>query len=239
MTLVVLIADGGPQAGLGHLSRCSALAVALQRQGVALRTLSLGLEEPLDRYGVRWEPVDEPRADGADVIVLDSYTVDAELCARLAANAPLVAFVDDDSNIAEAALTIRSGISSDRPNELAGLNYACLGPQFWSIQARPTRQRVERVLVATGAADHVGAAPRLARGLDGTLPDCRIVVVRGPYASSADFPQNVQIVGAPGSLFEPLAAADLVVTAAGQTMLEALAAGTPCISLITAENQRR
>jgi spore coat polysaccharide biosynthesis predicted glycosyltransferase SpsG len=239
MTLVVLIADGGPQAGLGHLSRCSALAVALQRQGAALRTLSLGLEEPLDRYGVRWEPVDEPHADGADVIVLDSYIIDAELRARLAANAPLVAFADDDGDITDATLTIRSGASSGRPNELAGLDYACLGPQFWSIQTPTTKERVERVLVATGAADHASASPRLAHGLGDALPGCGIAVVRGPYAPPADFLHGVRVVCTPESLFELLATADLVVTAAGQTMLEALAVGAPCVALVTAENQRR
>lgn len=239
MLRVVLIADGGAAAGLGHISRCSSLAVALQQKGVAIRALGLGLDASLRRYGIFWEAVDEPNTESPDAIVLDSYTVDDEFSARLAASAPLVAFADDDRDIAGAALTIRSGVRSGRPNELAGLGYACLGPQFWSIPVPTTRERVERVLVATGAADHIGAAPRLAHGLGARLPDCRIDVVRGPYAPSADFSQNVQIVRAPDSLFEPLASADLVVTAGGQTMLEALAVGTPCVALLTAENQRR
>jgi spore coat polysaccharide biosynthesis predicted glycosyltransferase SpsG len=48
----------------------------------------------------------------------------------------------------------------------------------------------------------------------------------------------VELIDAPDSLLEPLLAADIVVSAAGQTMLEAAACGTPCVALPLAHNQR-
>lgn len=239
MTLVVLIADGGPDAGLGHLSRCSALAVALRQQGASVRTLGLDLRAPLDRYGVWWEPVAQPYAADADAIVLDSYKSTAELRASLASNAPVVAFADEDGEVPGAALVVRSGAGSGREGELTGLAYACLGPEYWYVLPRPIRQEVELVLVATGAGDHSGIGPRLARELKSALPGADVVLVRGPHAPPIDVPQGVRTVWGLYTLFNVLVDTDMVVCAAGQTMLEALALGTPCVALVTAENQRR
>lgn len=240
MTFVVLIADGDVDAGLGHLSRCSSLALALWRQGGALtRTLGLGLEAPTERYGIPWEPATEPNPVGADAIVIDSYRATDELRARLASVAPVVAFSDDDRDFPEVALVIRSGSEANRAGELAGLPYACLGPEFWQPPSRRLASNVERVLVTTGGGDRIGVGPALARSLRDALPTTEVVLVRGPYAPQTDIFDGIRVVSAPHSLFDLLVDADIVVSAAGQTMLEALAVGTPCVALVTADNQVR
>lgn len=239
MTLVVLIADGGTDAGLGHLSRSSALALALQGEGALIRTLGLGLETPIERYGISWQPTADPDPTGADVIIIDSYSAADELRARMASVAPVVAFADDDRDFPESALVIRSGLATSREDELAGLAYACLGPEFWSGPSRSLASDVRRVLVTTGGGDHTDLGPALANRLTRTLPRANVALVCGPYSRPGDTFEKVQIISAPDSLFNPLVQADLVVSAAGQTMLEALALGTPCVALITAENQRR
>jgi UDP-2,4-diacetamido-2,4,6-trideoxy-beta-L-altropyranose hydrolase len=239
MTLVALIADGGPEAGLGHLSRSSSLALALREQGASVRTLGLGLQVPIERYGVRWEAVGDPDPRGADVIVLDSYLATGALRASLGSSAPLVAFVDDQRPAAEVALIVRSGARGGRVGELAGLNYACLGPEYRSVPPRRLRPEVERVLVATGAGDQNGIGAALARELRRIVPDGGVSLVRGPYAPPTDIAPGVQIVSAPEGLFSMLVEADIVVSAAGQTVLEALAVGAPCVVVVTAENQRR
>lgn len=238
MTLVVLIADGGPDAGLGHISRCSALAVALRRRGVEVRSLSLGSQAPLERYGICWQPFEDSDPADAEVIVLDSYRAGEELRRRLASSGPLVAFLDDRGNMPEAALVVRSGRASGTGCELAGPSYACLDPAYWSVPPRSVSAHVKRVLIATGGGDGSGAGARLADLLKVSLPDSQVTLVRGPYAPPIDPPEGVQVVCAPESLFDLLAGADLVACAAGQTMLEALAAATPCVALVTAENQR-
>lgn len=238
MTLVALIADGGAGAGLGHLSRCSALALALQREGAQVRTLGLGLEAPVERYGVAWQPTHEPDAAGADVIVIDSYRATDDLRARLAAIALVVAFADHDRDFPGAALVIRSGCEASREGVLAGPLYACLGPEFWSSPSRQPRSDVKCVLVTTGGGDHTEIGPLLASGLRKALPSADVVLARGPFAPPRpDVLAGVRIVSAPDGLFDQLVQADLVVSAAGQTMLEALAVGTPCVALVTADNQ--
>ena len=74
-----LIADAGPAAGLGHLSRTGAVAVALRSRGVEVRCLAWGADDPVERDGLRWEVLaraESPAARG--VVVLDSYEVSAE-----------------------------------------------------------------------------------------------------------------------------------------------------------------
>lgn len=239
MALIALIADGGADAGLGHISRCSALAVALERAGAKVRAVGLGLPAPLDRYGIRWQPVAEPDLAGADAVVLDSYRADSELRLRIASSAPLAVFADDDGAFSEAALVIRAGPATGRAGELAGLRYACLGPGYWSIRPRAPRRRAERVLVATGAADHADVGPGLATAVHALLPESEVVLVRGPYAPAVSGLDGVRVACSPETLLGLLVEADIVISAAGQTMIEALAVGTPCTAVITAENQRR
>jgi RimJ/RimL family protein N-acetyltransferase len=62
-------------------------------------------------------------------------------------------------------------------------------------------------------------------------------MVRGPQSRS-QAPPGVEVVDAPAGLRDLLSNADLVVTAAGQTMLEALACGAPTVALVRVENQR-
>jgi len=239
MTLVVLLADGGANAGLGHLSRCSSLTLALRRKGALARTIGLGLEAPLERYGISWEAATEPDPAGADAIVIDSYRAPQELRVSLASVAPVVAFCDDDGGSPEATFVVRSGSATGREGDLAGLAYACLGPDFWSTPPRQPKPDVKRILVSTGGGDHTGIGPLLAYGLISALPSTEVVLARGPYAPPTDILDGIRTVSAPDSLLDALIEADIVVSAAGQTMLEALAVGTPCIALITADNQRR
>ncbi len=238
MTLVALIADAGAEAGFGHLSRCSALASALRRRGASVRALGLGLRVPIERYGISWQPAVEPGVTGVAAVVIDSYRLGEELRTRLAELAPLIVFADDNRRLSDATLVIRSGSPSGGVEAFAGPRYACLGPEYWWGRSPRMSANVERVLVATGAGDHTGIGAVLASRVSGAIPGSEVTLVRGPYAP-ANSVEGVRTIVAPDSMFGPLTKTDMLVSAAGQTMLESLAVGTPCVALVTAENQRR
>jgi spore coat polysaccharide biosynthesis predicted glycosyltransferase SpsG len=63
--------------------------------------------------------------------------------------------------------------------------------------------------------------------------------VVGPDGSDDAVPPGVDAVHAPPDLLGELLEADVVVSAAGQTMLEAACAGTPCVAIALVDNQRR
>jgi hypothetical protein len=195
------------------------------------------LGEELERYGIRWVPAAKLDAGEGAVVVLDSYRPVADFQAIFASPAPVVTFRDDQRLLPLARLMIRSGPPSGRGSELAGPAYACLGPPFWSHRPAPVASRVRSVLVATGGGDRAGTAPALAERLRNELAPAEIRLVRGPYAPAVQPPRGISLVDAPDQLLGALVGSDLVVSSAGQTMLEALAAGIPCVAFVTAENQ--
>ena len=68
--------------------------------------------------------------------------------------------------------------------------------------------------------------------------DAAVALVRGPYATF-EAPDGVELLDAPSSLLPHMLNADIVVTAAGQTALEAVATGAATIAVPMVDNQRR
>jgi spore coat polysaccharide biosynthesis predicted glycosyltransferase SpsG len=238
---VLLVADAGPRAGLGHVVRTGAVAAALQARGVRTRCLAWGAEEPSALDGVEWQPLPREAAPPAGgTVVMDSYDASPDALEELADRGRLVAMHDRGPAPARAGIVVSAGrdeAASTGPGELFGPRYACLRPAFWGLPAREVRGEVRRVLVATGGADAGGAGPRLAAAAKETLPDAEVALVRGPYATEPA-PAGVVAVERPATLLDELLAADVVLTAGGQALLEAVAAGTPAIAAVLAENQR-
>ena len=120
---------------------------------------------------------------------------------------------------------------------LAGLAYAPLRAPYWALPARAVGAEVARVLVTTGGGVFPEAALAAAADARAALPAARVRLVRGPHMR-IEAPPGVELVDAPASLHDELLAADLVVTAAGQTALEAAATGAPTVAMALVPNQR-
>ena len=219
MDRVVLIADAGEDAGLGHLSRTSALGAALQRRGASVDAFALGLRgATTERYGVAWRPTGDGSYHGAKAIVLDSYQADHAFRASLRGLAPLVVFSDFDTPSDDVDLCIGLGDLGASPC-LSGPGYACLGPPYWEPVAGEPSPEVRRVLVATGAGDVTDLGTELAAKLRDALPGALVALLRGPAATQVA-PEGVELVSSPPTLYPELKRADLVICAAGQTMLK-------------------
>ncbi len=93
------------------------------------------------------------------------------------------------------------------------------------------------MLVSLGGADTQGETARVAAAAHDAVGDADVIVVRGPHAPIPDLPTGVTATGPLPGLGDELAAADLYVGAAGQTMLEAAALGTPALVAVVAANQ--
>ena len=236
---IALIADGAPGAGLGHLGRSSAVAVALRARGAEIAAYAYGAEEPRTVDGVTWEPYTAPPS--ARTVVLDTYTMSAADRAGLAASAALAVFDDGGELPPGTALVVTAApVAAPRrgPLVLPGLRHAALRAPFWGLPERHVRERVERVLVTTGGGSLQDAGVELARDARAALPDAAVALVRAPRARF-EAPTGVELVDAPPSLLDELLAADVVITAAGQTALEAVATGAATIALPLVDNQRR
>lgn len=236
--VVGFVADAQPGTGLGHISRCSAIALALSCKGVDVDCHALGSELPLERDGIEWQPLasldDAPAS--FDAVVMDSYVLSPEDELRFADGRPLI-LMPERTRIDHATLAVETRLApDDRPDHLFGPRYACLRSPFWGAEPRPFGERVESVLVTMGAYDSTGLTVPIAQIAREVVSDARITVVRGPRAQFEP-PAGVELIEAPDDMLVPLLGTDIVVCAGGQTSLEAAATGTPSITLTLIDNQ--
>lgn len=218
---VAVYFDSGPGAGMGHERRMQALATALEHRGMSV---ALATD-------------DEPVA--AAVVVVDSYIQRADDRQRFAGSRRVA--VDDLSRDLDVDLLVAPGgttaQTSARRRVVTGLDYALLDPGLAGLAVAASGGTVNRVLVTTGAMRGQAASRALATALVAALPTAQVRMVVGPW-DGADPPAGVVPVTTRDGLARELVAADLVVTAGGVTLLEALALGRPTVAVCTADNQR-
>jgi spore coat polysaccharide biosynthesis predicted glycosyltransferase SpsG len=224
---VSVLAASGPGVGLGHLSRAGAVAAALRAQGHDVTTLTPG-DAPVEHDGIAWTPLPAGTApDGDGPLLVDVYGADLAALGR--GRRPVATFWDGAGAPPDADLALTLA-GPDGPR------LACLRPMFWGLAARPVADAAARVVVTTGGGA-AGGAGALATAVRRAAPDADVALVLGPYATE-DAPDGVEAIRAPERMADVLQAADVVVTAAGQTLLETLCAGTPCVALAVVDNQR-
>ena len=235
----VVAADASTAAGLGHLSRCTALACALAARGAHVRTLALGAEHPLEMDGLLWEPASPSalRPDGAAALVLDSYAISAPGRSELAETAPLAQFDDRGDDLAGELAIGPLSADLDGVGRIAGPRFACLRRAFWGARVPYEGHRLQRVLVTTGGGDPTGEALSYAASVRTALPDDVDVRWVAPVDAGLA-PAGVRRLARQPSLTSAMLASDLVVCGAGVTMLEAASLGRPCIAIPLVENQR-
>lgn len=232
----MLVADAGRARGFGHLGRSTGLAAALSARGVRVDCFANGAETPFEVDGIGWAPLADVEHAVADIAVLDSYDMGpGELRERCEAGR--VAAFHDEGPFPAADRVVSVGTPPDtaHPGLLAGLLYAPLRAGYWDAGPRATRDRPERVLVATGSADDGSFGAAVADAVAARLPGMTVALV-----GAGALPEGSAVEAVPrrDSLAGEMAASDLIVTAAGQTMLEAAALGLPAVAVVTAENQR-
>lgn len=228
---VLFVFDEGPGRGLGHRRRCAVIAAALRERGLECVELPLAgsVDAPIvvvDSYAVRAD--DRRRFRAGRVIALDDLARDLD-----------VAVVVDPAPGASTAPHRRAG------RVLAGAGYALVDPAVRALRDlhgdRPDREP-KTVLVATGAADSTGVGVAMASALAGSDLGLDVRLVVGPWGArpGADTRAHgaVEIVERVDGLAPELVAADIVVTAAGVTLLEAMCLGRPTVAVATAPNQR-
>jgi spore coat polysaccharide biosynthesis predicted glycosyltransferase SpsG len=230
---VFLVFDEGPGAGLGHRRRIEALGLELASRGhdCVLVSLSSTTEANV----------------ASDAVVVDSYRIRADAAAF--ARARVVCAIDDlDRDLAVDLVVDPSpgaiGAAHRRARRvLAGAAYALVPDPRGGVIEVPVVEPVSRVLVTTGAADAEGFGVRIAQSLVAsalTVGACPVEIrlVVGPWGAS-EVPCGVVPVIAPDGLAGELAAASVVVTAGGVSLLESCRLGRPIVALALADNQRQ
>lgn len=222
---IVLAFDEGPGIGLGHRRRVEGLACGLVDIGCAVEMRVIG--------------------DGSvvgDFVLVDSYRMRADDRSRVRAHTVIA--IDDIERDLAVDLVIDpdpgadARVHSTAAVVVAGAPYALVDPGLRALTPAPIHKAVRRVLVTTGGTDSEGLGARVASAIADALPGTEIRQVVGPWGLGTD-DDRVEAVHAPDGLGPEIAAADLVVTAGGVTMLEACCLGRPVVAFSIAPGQSR
>lgn len=264
---VAIRADGGPEIGFGHLVRTGSLAERCLEggHGVTYLTTTEGPAEDVCPDGVEVVGVPATTERSAvsdwidrndpDVVLADSYAVDEGYQRAVAAAARALAVVmDDDRFRIHADCLINGNVYADALDyEWTGEEPVwCLGTDYLLLRADIRRLAAEgpsfadpprRALVTMGGSDVAGFTPAVVRAFDGV--DVTVDVIVGPGFDDAGeirraadrTDATVRLLETPEDLAERMHRADLAVSAAGSTVYELLALGTPTIAIPQAENQ--
>jgi len=179
----------------------------------------------------------------AQIAILDTYRrpeVRARLLRRVADR---VVAIDDLHQISrrDVELILRPSIGerSGRAT-LGGARFVLLRREYWRSHPRTISREVRQVVIALGSGAGRTILGRAAMSLSAALPHARISVVTAEDLKLVgDAGARVRTVGLVPSLAPLLRRADIALTAAGQTLYESLASGTPTLVIGTADNQRR
>src|SRR5260370_33126876 len=189
--------DPGAGSGLGHVQGCLALAAALAEHGIECTFAVPELEsvrERIERAGFSALKLGAgPPADTGDVLVVDSYHVDAAYLRGLRDAGLAAALLDDHAAFPiPCSLCVNAGANaeplpyrseSDDTRFLLGPRHALLPPELWDAAPKAPAEQVATVLLALGGSDPSRLPPALLDALDRLDADFPLTVAVGPYFS--------------------------------------------------------
>lgn len=130
----------------------------------------------------------------------------------------------------------RQSSSSSRSRTLSGPRYATLRPEFHDLPIKVVSPRVSKVLVTFGGTDPAKLTSRVSRIMSEIYPNIEITAILGIGAENILPIDGVTIRRNISNMALEMHRSDIVITAAGRTVFEAAATGTPVISI--AQNAR-
>ena len=264
--VAVLRADASSSIGVGHVMRSLSLGEALIDEGFGVELVSCGLAPSLQSLATSCgievvEPSCAPRSSedaqfvlerNAAIVVVDGYEFSRDFFAALEASNTTFAVIDDNAETKaqspDAVINQNPHASESlyahmqgTPKLLLGLQYAMVRKEVREVAAMHLPTREGEVFVAMGGADFLGLTAPIVEALVETGLQIRVAV--GHANTQREHVQKLAEQHGHVTLIEQddyvssLASAHVAVLAAGSSLWEACAVGTPSIGLVVADNQ--
>jgi spore coat polysaccharide biosynthesis predicted glycosyltransferase SpsG len=258
MKSALVWADSGAGVGLGHVARCCAVALELIARGVNVTLMS-----PDDR-GARYARERNVPAVGAaagfgvavgalqrrslEAAILDSYRLGPDDYATARGAAPVLAVFSDGP----ATLPICDVVVNGAPGAetmayprrcgtdyLLGAQYFPLRSEFRSATPKAIAADVERVVVTVGGEDVHGRLGEYSTAARAVYPHAQVIAVAGrPVGDVRVTSSGCDLRIAPPDYPALVQRADVIVCGGGQSLIEAVAVGTPAAAILLGDDQR-
>ncbi|MER3395944.1 MAG: hypothetical protein C4318_00535 [Acidimicrobiia bacterium] len=231
---VVLVADFGQSAGLGHLRRMSALGTAIAAYGSAYAIAIAGprddttFRRAISICGRAVLHVDDLKwgRQVFDAAVIDSYRLSEEEMAGLSPSAIVADGVPPSiaaPMLVDPAPGADKSLYVGRAEEiLTGAKFALLGPELWDLTAALPTHPPRRILVTLGSGAEEGLTTQVVEALRTRLGYLEVV--------------TTEHCTPPYEYISRLVEADMVVTAGGVSSLETARAGRPAVGVVLSPN---
>ena len=256
MVWALFSVDAGPQAGLGHLRRCEALAGELQNRNIpCIWMLTDAMAQNLIRQAgmdVIDSQAGQDNLNTASIVVLDHRGKTRCVPGHYLAEDSVRCVIDDLAEhpiVADIVVnpncygdTLRYDVSNDC-EQLTGPNFSLVASRLITIRDSRDARQNQRIMITFGGTD------------DGTLG---AIVAEKIYGAQIAQPSEIDLVLSPACSPSPSVApaaaagvtvhqgaematlyssARVVIGGASVTMAEAAAAGVPSIACRTADDQ--
>jgi UDP-2,4-diacetamido-2,4,6-trideoxy-beta-L-altropyranose hydrolase len=265
--VAVLRADASSSIGVGHVMRSLSLGEALLDEGFGVELISCELAPDLQSLATECgiNVVELPCAPRSSedaqfvlqrnvaMVVVDGYEFSREFFAVLEESDMPFAVIDDNAETnaqsPNAIINQNPHASAEmysqmqgNPELLLGLQFAMVRKEVRDVAAQHLQTREGEVFVAMGGADFLGLTAQIVEALAETGLHVRVAVGhtnkrRTEVQQLADRYSNVILIEQ-HEYVSSLASAHVAVLAAGSSLWEACAVGTPSIGLVVADNQQ-
>ena len=255
---IKIFTEGGPDIGLGHISRCSALYDEIIDRGISVEFYIYGeidntkIADGKNIYNVNWltkEFLNDNITEN-DYCIVDSYLASIDLYEIVAGKAKKALYIDDTGRLHyPKGIVINPSLNADGiryPNDdniryLTGPEYVILRKPFVEAVRVDINKEAKRVLVTMGGTDIRNLTPLIIREICNMHPELQFDIVVGETFDKAEklelgnvhFHFNVNA----NEMKELMLNADFAISAAGQTIYELIATQTPFVAIKIAENQ--
>lgn len=260
---VSILTEALNETGCGHLTRCQSLSQAFQEKNIyptlyinGDRSCLSVLNEKENFKIIDW--LNRPaqllsEISNSDLLIIDSYLAGKEYYEKFSEQCSLSVFIDDNFRIEYPEGIILNStvgaelISSYRKTDLLlGTKYTPLRKEFWNVPSRKINQNISSLLITFGGQDNKNLTPSVLASVQESFPQINISVVIGQgFSNSANIDKlknsRTTLIYSPNAseMYNLMIESDIAISAAGQTLYELAAAGTPSIIIAVAENQKQ
>lgn len=259
---IFILTEGGKRIGLGHVSRCLAIAQALKERGEKAKFVLDGdrsaskLLNGMMRSIFNWHK-DQDRIlkmiKTSRAVIVDSYRASPELLKKISSNTLKPVYIDDTNRLHYPKGTVVNGtIGAENMHYpckngsrlLLGIKYFPLRKPFWSVKKRSIRKNIRNILITFGGTNCASLMIQVVRFLNNFYPygACKIVARQDidrikDIKSTLKKGNNTIISPDDTGMKDLMLDSDIAISAGGQTLYELARTGTPSICVGIVDNQ--